>query len=478
MERIFRRRFGDRLAVWHSAVSDRERRRQWADLLDCKRSVVLGARSAVLTPVSNLGLIIIDEEHDGSYKQEDRLRYNARDVALVRGKISNIPVVMGSATPSLSSVYRGAQEQFRSLLLPTRVKDRPHPEFEVVDMKREGPRAGMFSARLRACITETLAKGQQALLFLNRRGYAKYFLCNSCGHALQCVSCSVTLTYHKQDDCLRCHFCGWETKLPERCPECGHAALFSHGFGTEKVEKEVKRLFPDAHVVRMDRDTMNKGEKLEEALNCVRSGKADILLGTQMVAKGHDFPNITLVGIINADSGLQVPDFRAGEILVQLLIQVAGRAGRGDEPGRVILQTFNPFHFTIESALRMDYNGFCDRELESRKILQYPPFTRLLKMLVTSPREDAACTGARFLAALCREKAEALKSSGRHVAVLGPSPAAYVKLKNRFRWQVFIKTWTSSDMQHFVESVLEATRNDPAFRGVMITVDRDPTNEI
>ena len=396
----------------------------------------------------------------------------------MRGKISNIPVVMGSATPSLSSIYRAAQKQFKPLLLPTRVLDRPHPEFEVVDMRREGSRAGIFSSRLRACITETLAKGQQALLFLNRRGYAKYFLCNACGHALQCVSCSVTLTYHKKDDCLRCHFCGWERALPERCPVCGHAALFSHGFGTEKVEKEVKRLFPEARVIRMDRDTMNNRERLAEALDSIRSGRSDILLGTQMVAKGHDFPNITLVGIINADAGLQVPDFRAGEILVQLLIQVAGRAGRGEEPGRVILQTFNPFHFTIESALKMDYDGFCGQELQSRKILQYPPFTRLLKMLVTSPREDAARAGARLLAALCREKSEALKGEGRHVAVLGPSPAAYVKLKNRFRWQVFIKTWTSSDMQCFVESVLEAAGNDPGFRGVQITVDRDPSNEI
>ncbi|MHC1729845.1 MAG: primosomal protein N' [Syntrophobacteraceae bacterium] len=477
METIFRERFGSLLAVWHSALPGRERRRQWADIVSGKRRVVLGARSAVLTPLRNLRLIIIDEEHDTSYKQEDRLRYNARDVALMRGKTLGVPVVMGSATPSLTTMYRCSQGQYRTLLLPSRIMDRPHPEFEIVDMRREGGRGGMFSMKLREGIAETLQRGQQTLLFLNRRGFAKYFLCNSCGHTLQCVSCSVTLTYHKGDDCLRCHYCGWETHLPDRCPACAHAALFPHGFGTEKVEKELKNLFPEARVVRMDRDTMSSYDRLVDALDEVKSGKADILLGTQMVAKGHDFPNITLVGIINADAGLQVPDFRAGETLVQLLLQVAGRAGRGDEPGRVILQSFNPFHFTIESALRLDYDGFCDAELKSRKMLQYPPFSRLLKILVTANAEESAQSGARLLSALSRKKAETFRSAGRHIAVMGPAPAAFVKLKNRFRWQIFIKTWTSSDMQDFVGAVLESVKGDPNLRSVQITIDRDPSNE-
>jgi primosomal protein N' (replication factor Y) len=355
---------------------------------------------------------------------------------------------------------------------------KPPPEFEVVDMKLEGGRKGIFSYKLREAIGETIRSGRQALLFLNRRGYDRYYLCNACGHALQCASCSVTLTYHKKDNRLRCHYCGWETSLPERCPVCAHAALFAHGFGTEKVEKEVRRLFTGVRVVRMDRDTMNSRERLLGALDAVRSGKADVLLGTQMVAKGHDFPNITLVGIIDADVGLQTPDFRAGEILVQLLIQVAGRAGRGEDPGRVILQTFNPSHFTIESALKLDYDGFCAEELKSRENLQYPPFTRLLKVLVTSGNEDSARAGARLLAALCREKADSFRNAGRSVAVLGPSPSVYVKLKNRFRWQVYIKTWTSSDMQGFVEGVLESVKGDPNFRSVQITVDRDPATEI
>ncbi len=478
MESIFRERFGAGLAVWHSALPERERKRAWADIRSGRKKIVLGARSAVFTPVQDLKLIIVDEEHDTSYKQEDHLRYNARDVALMRGKIAGAPVVMGSATPSIQTVHGCAEKRYRSILLPSRVMNKPRPEFEVVDMKREGGGHGIFSFKLREAVGETIRSGRQALLFLNRRGYGKYYVCNACGQALQCVSCSVTLTYHKKDDRLRCHYCGWDTPLPERCPVCAHAALFPHGFGTEKVEKEVKRLFPDARVVRMDRDTINSHDRLLSALGAVRSGKADVLLGTQMVAKGHDFPNITLVGIINADAGLQAPDFRAGEVLVQLLIQVAGRAGRGEQPGRVILQTYNPSHFTIESALKLDYDGFCAEELMSRKILQYPPFTRLLKMLVTSPVEQSARDGARLLAVVCREKADRFRNTGRSVAVMGPAPAAYVKLRNRFRQHLFIKTWTSSDMQSFTGCVLESIKGDPSFRSVQITVDRDPATEM
>lgn len=478
METIFRERFGDRLAVWHSALPERERRRTWAEIRSGMRKVVLGARSAVLTPVTDLGIVIVDEEHDSSYKQEDHLRYNGRDVALVRGKIAGVPVVMGSATPSIATMYRCLENKYRTISLPSRILNRPRPGFEVVDMKREGGRAGIFSFKLKEAIGETLNAGRQTLLFLNRRGYDKYYLCNACGQALHCISCSVTLTYHKKDNRLRCHYCGWETDLPERCPVCSHAALFPHGFGTERVEKEVGKLFPEAGIVRMDRDSMNSHQNLLSALDSVRSGKADILLGTQMVAKGHDFPNLTLVGIINADAGLQAPDFRAGEALVQLLIQVAGRAGRGEEPGRVILQTYNPCHFTIDSALRLDYDGFCREELKSRKELQYPPFARLLKVLITSPSEESARSCARLFSEICREKADLFREAGKSIAVLGPAPSSYLKLKNRFRWQVFIKTWTSGDMQSFVECTLDSAGKNPALRSVQITVDRDPTSEL
>ena len=478
METIFQERFGDLLGVWHSGISEGERKRSWAAIRSGEKKIVLGARSAVLTPVQNLGLLIVDEEHDTSYKQDDHLRYNARDVALVRGKIVGAPVIMGSATPSIQTMQRASENRYHAISLPARILNRSLPELEVVDMRREGGKRRIFSYRLREMLGETIRSGRQALLFLNRRGYSKYYLCNTCGHALLCQSCSVTLTYHKEDDRLRCHFCGWETRLPDRCPACGHAALFPRGFGTEKVEREVKKLFPEARMVRVDRDTMNGRGRLVSALDEVRSGKADILLGTQMVSKGHDFPNMTLVGVINADAGLQAADFRAGETLVQLLIQVAGRAGRGEEPGRVIVQTHNPDHFTIESALRLDYDGFCREELKSREQLQYPPFTRLLKLLVTSTDEANTVAGARLLASICREKAEDFRKGGGSVAVLGPSPAAFVKLKNRFRWQLFIKTWTSPDMQDFVQGVLQTVRTDSSLRSVQVSVDRDPSTEV
>ncbi|HYA43806.1 MAG TPA: primosomal protein N' [Syntrophobacteraceae bacterium] len=478
MESIFRKRFGDRVVVWHSALAEKERRSAWSDIRTGKKKIVLGARSAVFTPVQDLRLVIVDEEHDTSYKQEDHLRYNARDVALMRGKIVGAPVIMGSATPSIQTVYRCYEKRYRSIALPSRIQNKTLPGFEIVDMKLEAGRRGIFSYRLREAIGETVGCGRQALLFLNRRGYDTHYLCNACGHALQCGSCSVTLTYHRKDNRLLCHYCGRETSLPERCPVCAHAALFAHGFGTEKVEREVNRIFPEARVVRMDRDTVKKRGGLASALDAMRSGRADILLGTQMVAKGHDFPNITLVGIINADAGLQAPDFRAGEVLVQLLIQVAGRAGRGEDTGRVILQTYNPSHFTIESAVKLDYDAFCRQELKSRENLQYPPFTRLLKILVTSADERAAREGAGLVAGICRERARSFRDGGRHVAVLGPSPAAYVKLKNRFRWQVYIKTWTSSDMQSFTECALESIKADSGLRAVQITVDRDPATEL
>ncbi len=478
MEAIFRERFGRSLAVWHSAVSQKIKRKQGIEILSGQANIVLGARSAVLSAVKNPGLIVVDEEHDPAYKQEDRLRYNARDVALMRAKILGIPIILGSATPSLQTISRSRAGQYRQVLLPSRILGRPLPDLEIVDMKRERGRGGMFSAKLRDEIARVLDDGRQALIFLNRRGYAKYYLCNACGLVLQCVSCSLTLTYHKKENCLRCHYCGWETPLPERCPTCGHSALFAHGFGTERVEKEIGRLFPGARTMRVDRDTMSSHEKLLDALDAVKSGRANVLLGTQMIAKGHDFPNITLVGVINADAGLQVSDFRAGENLVQLLFQVAGRAGRGDEPGRVILQTYNPYHYTIESLLKMDYDGFCEMELESRKALQYPPFTRLLKLLVTGKDEKMVRAGAQLLASLCREKAADLKEAGKHIAVLGPSPSPYLKLKDRFRWQVFVKAWGSSEMQDFAGIVLHCVRNEPGFHNVQVTVDRDPSSDI
>lgn len=474
LEALFRRRFASCLALWHSAIPVGARHDQWQEIVKGAKTIVLGARSAVFMPVRDLGLIVVDEEHDSSYKQDDHLRYHARDVALMRARLLGIPIVLGSATPSLQTVHLAKLGRCRPLSLPARILDRPLPELEIVDMRRESSQSRVLSYRLRNALTETLAAGDQALLFLNRRGFAACYVCSVCGAVLQCGSCSVSMTYHKREKMLRCHYCGKEEAVPERCPACDHTSLFPLGFGTERVEAEVRHLLPDARIVRIDRDSVDHPKALVESLNAIRRRDADVLIGTQMVGKGHDFPDITLVGVVNADMSLQFPDFRAGETTVQLLMQVAGRAGRGEKPGRVVLQTYNQFHYTIECVSALDYRRFCDIELESREKLQYPPFTRFMKFLVTSGDEGTTERAARRLAAICRDEAESIRDAGRHVAVLGPSAAPLVKLKNRFRWHVFAKAWASRDLQDFTEAVISRAKADPAMKRAQIAVDRDP----
>ena len=475
LEAQFRQRFGPQLAIWHSGLAPRAREEQWQDLLRGQRKVVLGARSAVFMPVADLGLIVVDEEHDASYKQDDHLRYQARDVALVRAQRLNIPVVLGSATPSLQSIYHARAGRYTLLSLPRRIYDRPLPALEVIDMRKENRRHRIFSRALQEALAETLKAGQQSLLFLNRRGFATFALCNVCGQVVLCENCSVSLTYHEKKGLLCCHYCGMERKLPERCPACDHAALILHGFGTERIEKEVKKLLPEARVLRIDRDTVSGPRGIAERLDAVREQRVDVLIGTQMLTKGHDFPNITLVGIVNADTGLQIADFRAGETTVQLLMQVAGRAGRGDEAGRVLLQTYNPSHYTIESVVRMEYLGFCEQELASREQLQYPPFARLLRFLVTSPQEELTRQAASELAGLCRAVAGEFRSQEQYLAIIGPSPAPLAKLKNRFRWHLYVKAWTSQALQQFTEAVLERSQGSALLRRVQMAIDRDPT---
>ncbi len=474
IEALFRERFGAHLAVWHSRLPAWERMDQWSLLQRGEKKVLLGVRSSVFMPVSNLGLIIVDEEHDTSYKQEDGLRYHARDVALVRARMLGIPVVLGSATPSIQSLFHCRAGRYSCVTLPKRVFDRPLPDIRVVDMRRESGRNRILSRELQQALVETVENGNQALLFLNRRGFATFTLCNACGHVIQCAHCSVSLTYHQEHGRLCCHYCGWERPVPESCPACGHAALFPHGFGTERVEEEVRRLLPQTPVVRLDRDTALQPRRMAETLTAMRRRKAKILIGTQMISKGHDFPHATLVGVVNGDTSLQIADFRAGEATVQLLMQVAGRAGRGESPGRVLLQTYNPTHYTIEAVLRMDYMGFFGKELASRERLQYPPFTRFLKFLVTSPNEEKVRQAALQLAGLCREAAADLRIRDRHLAVLGPSPAPHAKLKNRFRWHIFAKAWNSRDLQEFTEAVLAGKNDITPLNRVQVAVDRDP----
>ena len=478
IEAIFRQRFGSGLAVWHSGLSDGARFDQWREILSGKRRIVLGVRSAIFMPISDPGLIIVDEEHDPAYKQDDRLRYHARDVALMRASMAHIPIVLGSATPSLQSVHHAASGRYKSLSLPGRVLDRPLPGLQMVDMRRESGQTRILSTTLRNALAETVQKGEQALVFLNRRGFATFLLCHVCGHVLQCPHCSVSLTYHQTQTRMLCHYCASESPIPELCPTCGGKTLIKHGFGTERVEKEIKEHIPGASVVRIDRDTVSHSRDLVNHLNSVRQHKANVLIGTQMIAKGHDFPNITLVGIVNADTALQIADFRAGEATVQMLMQVAGRAGRGDKPGRVIIQTYNPAHYTIQSVLNMNYDAFCSRELESREQLKYPPFVKLLRLLVTAPREEITQRAAQQLGSLCRELAAQLRSSGRHVAVLGPTPAPLVRIKRRFRWQIFIKAWTSRDLQQFTGALLAQARTHPDLRRPLLSIDRDPMSSL
>ncbi len=476
LEALFRHRFDSELAVWHSGLSPATRCDQWREVLSGNRRVLLGVRSAVFMPLSDLGLIIVDEEHDASYKQEDRLRYHARDVAIMRARMLGIPIVLSSATPSLQSLQHSRAGRYTLVAMANRVMDRPLPSLQAVDMRNERGRTRILSTLLRKELSETLDRGEQALLFLNRRGFSTFYVCPKCGYVAQCGHCSISLTYHQKDNRLRCHYCGCERPLPDTCPECGGSALTPHGYGTEKVEEEVREFFPDAKVARIDRDTVSRGGDMAKLLDSVRERRTDILIGTQMIAKGHDFPFITLVGVINADTALQVSDFRAGENTVQLLMQVAGRAGRGEKPGKVLLQTFNPSHYTIRSVLDMDYTEFCAEELASRERLQYPPFTRLLKFLVTAHEEEDAKEGAHGLASLCRGVSESLRADGRNIAVLGPAPAPIQKLLDRFRWHVFIKTWTNRDLQVFVEAVLGRLKTVASLRRAQVAVDRDPVS--
>ncbi len=479
LEAQFRRRFGTSLAVYHSGLGGSVRYDQWKELNTGNRLVLLGVRSAVFMPVPNLGLVIVDEEHDASLKQDDHLRYHGRDTAIMRARLLGIPIVLGSATPSLQSMQNVRQKRHTLLTLPRRIHDRPLPEVRVVDMRTEPKKHRILSRQLQEAILETVQAGSQVLLFLNRRGFSSFLLCNVCGEVLQCPHCSVSLTYHQSKDTLRCHYCGWQQAVPEQCPACDHAALIRHGFGTERVEEEVRRLLPDEPIVRIDRDTVKQSSCITEHLNVIRQARAKILIGTQMIAKGHDFPNLTLVGIVNGDTGLQIPDYRSAETTVQLLMQVSGRAGRGETPGLVLLQTYNPTHYAIEAALRGDYATFCETELEKRQGLQYPPFTRLIRFLLTDTAEPRAQEAARRFAAICRDVAEdTLKPKGRPVLVLGPAPAPLQKLSNRHRVHVLAKTWSSQDLQDFAREAISRARADSAVRKVSLAVDRDPVHTL
>jgi primosomal protein N' (replication factor Y) len=383
-------RFGDRVAILHSSLHPGERKKEWVRIRDKEVDVVIGARSAIFAPFDSLGLIIVDEEHDSSYKQEENPRYNARDIAVMRGKLTDSLVILGSATPSLESFFNARNRKFESLVLPRRILGRPLPTVEIVDLreeKRAMRKQILLSGRLKEAIEERIARGEQTILFLNRRGFASFIQCSECGFVFQCLNCDISLTYYRAENLMRCHYCDEQIKVTDTCPQCRGMRLLPFGLGTQRLEEEVRRIFSSARIARLDRDISRKWVEVKRILAGLRDGSIDILVGTQLIAKGHDYPRITLVGVISADTSLNIPDFRAGERTYQLLTQVAGRAGRGTLRGEVIIQTYNPQHYAIQSAKAHDYQEFCHQELEFRRRLNYPPFSRMIAVKIESPNE-------------------------------------------------------------------------------------------
>ncbi len=426
----FHHRFGN-LAVFHSGLSAGERYGEWRRIREGKTLIAIGVRSAIFAPFASVGVIIVDEEHDPSYKQEEGVHYHARDVALVRGKEEGAAVVLGSATPSFESFHHGQTGKYRYIHLPERVDAKPLPTVRLVDLRDKGKNP-YLTEQLTSAIGIRLARSEQTLLFINRRGFAPSLLCTDCGDRPRCTRCSVALTFHKRRHQIICHYCGFYAAPPTSCPKCMGVRLIHLGAGTEKIEEEVKAFYPKARVVRMDRDTTRRKEAHQNILSSMEQGKIDILVGTQMIAKGHDFPSVTLVGVLLADLSLNVPDFRSAERTFQLLVQVAGRAGRGERPGEVIVQTFQPDHEAIAAATTHDFLGFYEKEIIYRKECAYPPFSRLI-LLILSHRQEA------IVADRADALATALRSSLRGIEILGPAPAPLMRLREEYRYQILIK---------------------------------------
>jgi primosomal protein N' (replication factor Y) (superfamily II helicase) len=436
MVQRFKGRLGEDVAVLHSRLGLGERYDQWRGIKDGRYKVVIGARSALFAPLEDLGLIVIDEEHETTYKENSAPRYVAGDVAAERARLGGAALVLGSATPQLESRYAAARGDYAYLGLPRRVDDRPLPEMEVVDMRdaEDDAAPAIISPRLVNALGRVYRAGEQAILFLNRRGFARFMQCHACGHILQCRNCSVSMCYHARGELL-CHHCNWVLKPPFTCPECGNRVYRYAGIGTERVEEELRRLLPPLRCIRMDADTTRRKHAHWDMLEDFKSGRAQVLLGTQMIAKGLDIPNVTLVGVINADTSLGLPDFRAGERTFQLLTQVSGRAGRGDRPGKVIVQTFNPDHYAIAAAVRADASAFYRQETAYRREALYPPFCRLFNLVITAPDEGHARDAADGLGELLRSGMR--PSDGE---ILGPAPAPLSRLKGRYRYHLVVKT--------------------------------------
>jgi len=472
ISRVAGRFDADIIAVLHSGIAESVRYDQWRQIKRGLLRLVVGTRSALFAPLPDLKLIIVDEEHDASYKQDERLCYNARDLAVVKAQRASAVVIMGSATPGVRTYYNAQTQKYHHLELPQRVDNRPMPLVEIIDLKAQQEKTGkvpIVSEPLMEGIRQTLANKEQVLLFLNKRGHDTFLVCASCGYNFRCPNCAVSLKSHPAEGALKCHYCDYTLKAMPLCPSCQNSRILNYGVGTQKLEKEIQKLFPEARVQRMDSDTTSRKGTQEKILQALEQRKIDILIGTQMITKGHDFPSITLVGVVSADTSLNMPDFRAAEKTFQLLTQVAGRSGRGDSPGRVIIQTFNPEHYALRHAQTHDYPAFYREEIEFRKALRYPPFGRIINLRLSAVKKEALTQQAELLGKVARKLSA--RKAGK-VEIIGPAEAPLSKIRGRFRWQMLIKGGDIALLHEIAREVIR--KNQDAC--VKITADVDAEN--
>ena len=468
----FAARFASALAVLHSGLSGGERFDEWRRLARGDVRIAIGTRSAVFAPTPDLGLIVVDEEHDASYKQEEAPRYHARDVAVVRARRSGAAVILGSATPAVESYHNARQGKYRLVSLPCRVDDRSLPAITLVDQREHGaPDERVVSGPLREAIAACLERREQSLILINRRGFAAYLQCCDCGSVSYCDHCSVALTYHRGRHRLRCHYCGFSQAVPTLCATCESTALRAQGLGTQQVESVLGALFPAARLARMDRDSTRAKGAHQRILQALEKGDIDILVGTQMIAKGHDYPNITLVGVVSADASLSIPDFRAPERLLQLLTQVAGRAGRGAGAGHVLMQTYRPEHESLAFAREHDFAGFFEHETARRRDLMYPPYARLARLIIESPKADEGEAASRRIGQILQRQVPARSD----VDIMGPAEAPITRLHDRYRWHLLVKSASSRALHQCLAAALKEARRQKAVpRPTRVSVDIDP----
>ncbi|MBX3289887.1 MAG: primosomal protein N' [Acidobacteria bacterium] len=471
--RRLREAFGSSVAILHSNLSAGERFDEWRRIRNGTARIAIGTRSAVFAPLEDIGLIIVDEEHDTSYRQNESPFYNGRDLAVMRAHAAGATIILGSATPAIESFHNAKTGKYHYLQMPTRIGGRPLAKAELIDMREVFKKAGkdvVFSPALIDAIKKAKAKGEQTMILLNRRGFSSFVLCRSCGESLRCKNCDITLTYHKAERKLTCHYCGYTTDPPQKCPFCGSEYLYFIGPGTEQLEEVLQRTLPDLRIARVDRDTMSRKGEMAKTLSAFDRGETDVLVGTQMIAKGHDFHNVTLVGVVSVDNGLGLPDFRSAERTFQLLTQVAGRAGRGDLAGRVMIQTYYPEHYALRHAAEQDYESFYTEEVKYRSRMGYPPFVVLASILIKHKDEDYALRSGRIL----REAFDRANTNGTS-RVIGPAKAAISRIRNEFRFQMILRSTNRRDLRHLIDTALAEAETRGCDRRIVF-VEIDPVN--